>query len=106
MPVHLVFQGALSHLIESLKLESNPAAVREKQAVKANHQTLLVYPVHSRSCADRSRSTGNQNPLPVGGVKWNRNGRQDRTGEVAGKLRHQHRLQERTFIDALEAWRA
>ena len=105
MPVHLVFQGALSHLIESLKFESNPAAVREKQAVKTHHKPLLVYPVHSRSRADRSRSTGNQNPLSIGGVEGNRNGRQDRTGEVAGKLRHQHRLQERAFIDALEARR-
>ena len=59
MPVHLVFQCALSELIESIKIEGNPAAVREKQTMEANYQPFLILAVDCRSRADHPRSTGN-----------------------------------------------
>ena len=45
MPVHLVLQCSFADLIESMKVEGNPAAVREQQAVKAHHQPGLIWAV-------------------------------------------------------------
>ena len=83
MPVHLVFQCALSDLIESVKVEGNPTSVREQQAVKAHHQPGLILGGDSRRRADHSRSSGHQNSLPIGGVKRNGHRRQHRAGKVA-----------------------
>ena len=105
MAVHLIFQCTLSDLIESLKLKGNPSAVGKYQAVEADYQALLVNAPHRSRRANDSRTTGDKNPLPVGGVKRNGHRCQHRTGEVAGKLSDHHRLQKRAFIDSLEAGR-
>ena len=105
MAVHLIFQSTLSDLIESLKLKGNPSAVWKYQAVEADYQALLVNAPHRSRRANDSRTTGDKNPLPVGGVKRNGHRCQHRTGEVTGKLSDHHRLQKRAFIDSLEAGR-
>ena len=42
MAVYLIFQCALSYLIESGKIERNPATVGKYQAMEADYQPLLV----------------------------------------------------------------
>ena len=58
MAVHLIFQCTLSDLIESGKIERNPATIWKYQAMEADYQALLVNAPHRSRRANDSRTTG------------------------------------------------
>ena len=99
--VHLIFQSSLPDLVEAVKIERNPAAIRENQPVEAHGQPGLILVRHGLRRANNPRPSRDQDALPIRRVERNGNHGQDRAGEVTGKLRHERRFEERAFIDAL-----
>ncbi len=92
MAVDLIFQGCFAKLIESAKLERNPASIREDQAVKTNSEPGLILICDGLSRTDNPRPSRDQDALPIRRVEGNGNHGQHRAGEVAGELCCKHRF--------------
>ena len=92
--VHLIFQSSLSDLVKAVKLERNPAAIRENQPVEAHGQPGLILVRHRRRRANNPRPSRDQDALPIRRVERNGNHGQHRAGEVTGELRHKHGFEE------------
>ena len=92
--VDLIFQSSLPDLVKAVKIERNPAAIRENQPVEAHGQPGLILVCHGSRRADNPRPSRDQDALPIRRVERNGNHGQDRAGEVTGQLRHERRFEE------------
>ena len=93
--IDLVPEGALARLVQARELEVDPAAVGHDQPVERDGEPALVPVLNRLGHADHARSARDQDPLAVGRIERDRDGREHRSGELARELREEHPFEER-----------